>query len=114
LAGTPLFLAVSVETSIKTLHEFVDHAWAHPGELNYGRVPASGRLKESPAEAGHWMSGSSQMKSAVLPDFAARVGGSLPDIWAHIVTGSHACSRVPAPPRRAFAFSHIAARSAPR
>ena len=36
LARTPLFLAVSVETPIKTLQEFVDHARAHPGALNYG------------------------------------------------------------------------------
>jgi hypothetical protein len=72
--------------------------------------------KKSPAEAGHWMSGPSQMKSAVLiPDFAARVG-SLPDYGLTSLPppGSHACSRVPARPRRAFAFSHIAARSAPR
>jgi tripartite-type tricarboxylate transporter receptor subunit TctC len=36
LARTPLFLAVSADTPIKTLREFIDHARAHPGELNYG------------------------------------------------------------------------------
>jgi hypothetical protein len=52
LARTPLFLAVSVETPIKPLHELVGHARAHPGELNYGRVPASGRLKKAPPKRG--------------------------------------------------------------
>ena len=36
LARTPLFLAVSADTPIKTLQEFIDHANAHPGQLNYG------------------------------------------------------------------------------
>jgi tripartite-type tricarboxylate transporter receptor subunit TctC len=36
LARTPLFLAVSVDTPIRTLAEFIDYARAHPGELNYG------------------------------------------------------------------------------
>jgi tripartite-type tricarboxylate transporter receptor subunit TctC len=36
LARTPLFLAVSAETPIKTLQEFIDFAKAHPGQLNYG------------------------------------------------------------------------------
>jgi tripartite-type tricarboxylate transporter receptor subunit TctC len=36
LARTPLFLAVSADTPIRTLREFIDHARSHPGELNYG------------------------------------------------------------------------------
>jgi len=36
LARTPLFLAVNADTPIKTLKEFIDHARARPGELNYG------------------------------------------------------------------------------
>ena len=36
LARTPLFLAVSADTTIRTLQEFIDHAKAHPGQLNYG------------------------------------------------------------------------------
>jgi tripartite-type tricarboxylate transporter receptor subunit TctC len=36
LARTPLFLAVSADTPIRTLQEFIDHAKAHPGQLNYG------------------------------------------------------------------------------
>src|SRR5712671_4925390 len=36
LARTPLFLAVSADTPIRTLQEFIEHAKAHPGQLNYG------------------------------------------------------------------------------
>jgi tripartite-type tricarboxylate transporter receptor subunit TctC len=36
LARTPLFLAVSAETPITTLQEFIAYAKAHPGQLNYG------------------------------------------------------------------------------
>jgi tripartite-type tricarboxylate transporter receptor subunit TctC len=36
LARTPLFLAVSVDTPIKSLQEFIDHVKAHPGQVNYG------------------------------------------------------------------------------
>ena len=36
LARTPLFLAVSADTPIKTLQEFIDYAKAHPGQINYG------------------------------------------------------------------------------
>ena len=36
LARTPLFLAVSADTQIKTLQEFIDHVRAHPGKVNYG------------------------------------------------------------------------------
>jgi tripartite-type tricarboxylate transporter receptor subunit TctC len=36
LARTPLFLAVSTDTSIKTLEEFIAYAKAHPGQINYG------------------------------------------------------------------------------
>ena len=39
LARTPLFLAVSADTPIKTLQEFIDYAKAHPGraQLRLGR-----------------------------------------------------------------------------
>ena len=36
LARTPLFLAVSADTPIETLAQFIAYAKAHPGELNYG------------------------------------------------------------------------------
>jgi tripartite-type tricarboxylate transporter receptor subunit TctC len=36
LARTPLFLAVSADTPIQTLAQFIAYAKAHPGELNYG------------------------------------------------------------------------------
>jgi tripartite-type tricarboxylate transporter receptor subunit TctC len=36
LARTPLFLAVSANSPIKTLQEFIDYVKAHPGEVNYG------------------------------------------------------------------------------
>lgn len=36
LARTPLFLAVSANTPIKTFREFIDYVKAHPRELNYG------------------------------------------------------------------------------
>jgi tripartite-type tricarboxylate transporter receptor subunit TctC len=36
LARTPLFLAVSADTPISTLNQFIDYAKAHPGALNYG------------------------------------------------------------------------------
>lgn len=36
LARTPLFLAVSAETPIKSLREFIDYVKAHPGQMNYG------------------------------------------------------------------------------
>jgi tripartite-type tricarboxylate transporter receptor subunit TctC len=36
LTRTPLFLAVHVDTPVKTLQEFIDYAKAHPDELNYG------------------------------------------------------------------------------
>lgn len=36
LARTPLFLAVSADTPIKTLQEFIDYTKAHPGQMNYG------------------------------------------------------------------------------
>jgi tripartite-type tricarboxylate transporter receptor subunit TctC len=36
LTRTPLFLAVNVETPVKTLQEFIDYVKAHPDELNYG------------------------------------------------------------------------------
>jgi tripartite-type tricarboxylate transporter receptor subunit TctC len=36
LARTPLFLAVSAETPVKTLPEFIDYVKARPGQVNYG------------------------------------------------------------------------------
>lgn len=36
LARAPLFLAVSADTPVKTLQEFISYAKAHPNELNYG------------------------------------------------------------------------------
>ena len=36
LARTPLFLAVSANTPIKTFQEFIDYVKAHPGQVNYG------------------------------------------------------------------------------
>jgi len=36
LARTPLFLAVSAETSVRTLPEFIDYVKARPGQVNYG------------------------------------------------------------------------------
>jgi tripartite-type tricarboxylate transporter receptor subunit TctC len=36
LARTPLFFAVSADTPIQTLAQFIAYAKAHPGELNYG------------------------------------------------------------------------------
>ncbi|MEA3026563.1 MAG: hypothetical protein QOF91_1848, partial [Alphaproteobacteria bacterium] len=36
LARTPLFLAVSVETPVRTLPEFIDYVKARPGQVNYG------------------------------------------------------------------------------
>lgn len=36
LARTPLFLAVSADTPVRTLREFIDYAKARPGQLNYG------------------------------------------------------------------------------
>jgi tripartite-type tricarboxylate transporter receptor subunit TctC len=36
LTRTPLFLAVHVDTPVKTLQEFIDYAKVHPDELNYG------------------------------------------------------------------------------
>ena len=36
LARTPLFLAVSADTPIKTLREFIDYVKARPGQVNYG------------------------------------------------------------------------------
>jgi tripartite-type tricarboxylate transporter receptor subunit TctC len=36
LARTPLFLAVSATTPVKTLQDFVDHVKANPGKINYG------------------------------------------------------------------------------
>ena len=36
LARTPLFLAVSAETPVRTLPEFIDYVKARPGQVNYG------------------------------------------------------------------------------
>ncbi len=36
LARTPLFLAVSADTPIKALPEFIDYVKARPGQVNYG------------------------------------------------------------------------------
>ena len=36
IATSPLFLATSTQTGIKTLQEFVDRAKANPGDLDYG------------------------------------------------------------------------------
>jgi tripartite-type tricarboxylate transporter receptor subunit TctC len=36
LTRTPLFLAVSAETPIRTLGQFIDYAKAHPSQMNYG------------------------------------------------------------------------------
>ena len=36
LARTPLFLAVSADTPVRTLPEFIDYVKARPGQVNYG------------------------------------------------------------------------------
>ena len=44
LARTPLFLAVSVETPIKTLQEFIDYVRAHLGSSTLARRGSAARI----------------------------------------------------------------------
>jgi tripartite-type tricarboxylate transporter receptor subunit TctC len=84
LARTPLFLAVNADMPIKTLHEFIAHVEAHPGQLNYGSA-GIGSTHQLTMEA---------MKSALHLDIThipyrgtsqavpALLGGHVQALWA--------------------------------
>src|SRR5258708_7853591 len=119
LARTPLFLAVSADTPIRTLQEFIEHAKAHPGQLNYGsagigsthhltmeamksalhlditHIPYRGTSQAVPALLG----GHVQVLWASYPNLKAGVEGGLITLLANHVTGRPPL--FPEPPPRA-------------
>jgi tripartite-type tricarboxylate transporter receptor subunit TctC len=113
LARTPLFLAVSADTPIKTLQEFIDYAKAHPGELNYGsagigsthhltmeamksalklditHVPYRGTSQAVPALLGNHV----QVLGASYPNLKAGVEGGKIRLWPPTASAARRCCR---------------------
>ena len=99
LVCTPLFLAVSVETPIKTLEEFVDHARAHPGALNYGSagIRSTHHLTMEAMKSALSLDithvpyrGTSQAVPALLGNHVQVLWASYPDLKAGVEGGNQA------------------------
>jgi tripartite-type tricarboxylate transporter receptor subunit TctC len=96
LARTPLFLAVSADTPIKSLREFIAYVKARPGQLNYGSAGIGSThhlTMEAMKSALHLdithvpFRGTSQAVPALLGNHVQALWASYPNLQAGVDSG---------------------------
>jgi len=96
LARTPLFLAVSADTSIKSLQEFIDYVKARPGQVDYGSAGMGSThhlTMEAMKSALHLdithvpFRGTSQAVPALLGNHVQVLWASYPNLQAGVESG---------------------------